>query len=1050
MFNNIFPFYRTINGFAILVEKDWLSFGHQFGLRNGFAEKTAWIGEEDGFLALDRNRNGFIDDGGELFSDQIVLKNGKLSKSGFETLADLDDNVDEATGKIGDGVIDENDSEFENLRVWIDENHNGISEENELKTLSEHGIASISLDHADKNIVDEETRTIITESANVSFMNGSIRDISEHWFESKTYDTEERDDEGQTIHTDSIESFGNVRNLSSAIAEDETGLLGELVDEFKKSNSYNEKRVLIKKILFRITNSDELSPNSRGGNIDARELNVIEQFMGRGFIGTEGGSTPNSNAATILKRLYHNIENTYFNLLNQETAVGDYLNFIIVKEDETGNKTLDFSLFRFVIDNQIALGENVDDIVIGVGSWLQTYDSTNSCNELLQYQADLSKTYDKYINIKEMIDITNVIYGGDGNDNLSGSNGSDILWGDDGNDVVNAGAGNDHIYGGRGDDVLNGGAGNDTYYIEADHGNDIIRDTEGNSKIIFAEGLSIDDYDMSVDARKGFVLKHKETEETIGLRDFITKPLNYDFISGGESVSDNIGGGNREIFNGTAEDDVIEGGDGFNIFYGGDGDDVLNGGQDMDFMYGGNGNDTLNGRNGLNVMFGESGDDKLYAGDDGSYLNGGDGNDRLYGGGGSDVLDGGAGNDYLQGDHGNDTYIYGKGYDKDVINASSGFNTVIIKDYTSSGMKLSRNIHNDLIIRFSKNDELTIDHFFDYNSNRDFNFIFEAEDDKNLGQYDITNNRNVSFEPVVDDNDGKWLGIYIDNDVEYHGLGGNDNIGAGNGNDVLDGGSGNDTLMGGMGVDTYIFAKGYDHDTVNEWSNEKSIIKFFDITSDEVEFTNNGGNLDITVNGTEDVLTVNGFLWGQGTYELQFADFITGSVDKNTFEFIATEASIKHKEDTIVAAKTAFENDEEFVLDDTDWVNTAYMTLDEGLACFGDETKIFDRTNLFIPKEEDIEQTGAELLSEIYDDESFASELLNEIDNTVIADVTESASVSDESDEIADMTNVQVMLLAENMSAFSSESQISDGINIGDITADTSVLDQLLINSSMQ
>ena len=1013
---------------AMGIELNSVDNGVHFDLdRNGFAEKTAWIGEEDGFLALDRNGNGFIDDGGELFSDQIVLKNGELSESGFETLVDLDDNVDEVTGKVGDGVIDENDSEFENLRVWIDENHNGISEENELKTLSELGIASISLDHSDKNVVDEETRTIITESANVTFMNGSKRDISEHWFESKTYDTEERDDEGQTIHTDSIESFGNVKNLSSAIEEDETGLLGELVDKFKSSNSYNEKRVLIKKILFRITNSDELSSNSRGGNIDARELNVIEQFMGRGFIGTEGGSTPNSNAAAILKRLYHNIENTYFNLLNQETTVGDYLNFIIIKEDETGNKTLDFSLFRFVIDNQIALGENVDDIVIGVGSWLQTYDSTNSYNALSLYEADLSNSYDKYSNIKEMIDITNVIYGSIGNDNLSGSYGSDILWGDDGNDVINAGAGNDHIYGGTGDDILNGGAGNDTYYIEADHGNDLIIDKEGDNKIIFADGLSMDDYDMSVDARKGFVLTHKETEETIGLRDFITNPLNYDFISGNESVTDNIGGGSREIFNGTAEDDVIEGGDGFNIFYGGAGDDVLNGGKDMDFMYGGDGNDILNGRNGLNVMLGEGGDDTLYAGDDGSYLSGGDGNDMIYGGGGADVLDGGKGDDYLQGDHGDNTYIYGKNYDNDVINASSDNNTILIKDYTTRDMKLSRNGHNDLIMRFG-NDSLTIDHFFDYNSNRDFNFVFEAEG-KSFGQYEITQGRTVSFEPVVDNNDSNWMGIYVNDNVEYHGLGGADGIGAANGNDILDGGSGNDTLMGGNGVDTYIFAKGYDHDTINEWSNEKSIIKFFDITSDEVGFVNNGGNLDIVVKDTEDVLTINGFQWGQGTYELQFADLITGTVDKGTFEFTATAESIARKEAVITAAQEAFENGEEFAIDDTDWVNTAYMALDEGLECFGDESKIFNRTSLFAVQESELETV----------DKTYVGQVPVREAGTIPAD-----------DSVSDMTDIQALLLAENMSAFGGESQISSGLGIADITDDTSALNALLISSSVQ
>lgn len=75
--------------------------------KNGFSEKTAWIGTEDGFLALDRNGNGIIDDGGELFGDQVDLA-GRLAASGFEALKQLDDNVNSETGEIGDGVIDKN------------------------------------------------------------------------------------------------------------------------------------------------------------------------------------------------------------------------------------------------------------------------------------------------------------------------------------------------------------------------------------------------------------------------------------------------------------------------------------------------------------------------------------------------------------------------------------------------------------------------------------------------------------------------------------------------------------------------------------------------------------------------------------------------------------------------------------------------------------------------------------------------------------------------------------------------------------------------------
>ena len=65
---------------------------------NGFAEKTAWVGAEDGFLVLDRNYNGNIDNGSELFGDQVWLSDGFVSVSGFDALKDLDSN--------GDGIID--------------------------------------------------------------------------------------------------------------------------------------------------------------------------------------------------------------------------------------------------------------------------------------------------------------------------------------------------------------------------------------------------------------------------------------------------------------------------------------------------------------------------------------------------------------------------------------------------------------------------------------------------------------------------------------------------------------------------------------------------------------------------------------------------------------------------------------------------------------------------------------------------------------------------------------------------------------------------------
>ena len=96
---------------------------------DGFAEQTGWVRPDDGLLVYDQNGNGQIDDIGELF--------GSPTTSGFAELAAHDTNAD--------GVIDANDAIFSSLRVWQDLDQDAEVDAGELSTLSDLGIASLSL-----------------------------------------------------------------------------------------------------------------------------------------------------------------------------------------------------------------------------------------------------------------------------------------------------------------------------------------------------------------------------------------------------------------------------------------------------------------------------------------------------------------------------------------------------------------------------------------------------------------------------------------------------------------------------------------------------------------------------------------------------------------------------------------------------------------------------------------------------------------------------------------------------------------------------------------
>lgn len=115
---------------------------------DGEVELVAWTvpGEYNAFLWLDLNHNGIVDDGGELFGTATRLPGGERASNGFEALAVYDR---EEFGGNGDGIISPGDLVWSSLRLWIDENHDGFSDQEEIRRLGRSGVVSLGLDYTE-------------------------------------------------------------------------------------------------------------------------------------------------------------------------------------------------------------------------------------------------------------------------------------------------------------------------------------------------------------------------------------------------------------------------------------------------------------------------------------------------------------------------------------------------------------------------------------------------------------------------------------------------------------------------------------------------------------------------------------------------------------------------------------------------------------------------------------------------------------------------------------------------------------------------------------
>ena len=588
-------------------------------------------------------------------------------------------------------------------------------------------------------------------------------------------------------------------------------------------------------------------------------------------------------------------------------------------------------------------------------------------------------------------DDDDTLYGGEGNDELYGENGNDILYGESGNDKLFGGDGNDELHGGEGNDELFGEEGSDVLYGDA--GNDYIEGGNGNNTMYGGNGDDV-------------FVGGEDTDYMYGEdgNDIFHGGNGPNYMYGGDGDDNFTGGEGYDYIEGGAGSDTMNGGNGHNEMYGQDGVDYIYGGNDNDYIDGGIGDDHLYGGNGNNEIYGREGNDNITDGDDASHIYGGEGDDTIHAGGGDDYIDGGIGNDYIQDDHGNDTIVFKAGYGVDTIADASGYNTIDLSGLDISSAQFSRS-GNDLTISFG-GDAIVLTQYYDF-----YNFNINGTDVSEL-----INSLHGS------DNDD-WMNVSNANGDSLYGEGGNDNLtgnsgndslygGSGNdylygndGDDILDGGTGDDYLYGGNGNDTYIFGKGYGNDTIEDWGGSSTVV-FKDVGSDDVTVSNLwDSTLEMTVNSTGDKLTINGYKWNQGGYTFEFADGATGTVNRDTWELELNQPA---------------------------------------------ENAEFTSENANEIGEEEIIQTNANILDDMYAEDSITSDLLNEQNDAIISDVSDSVSDTDETNSVSDQTDLQVMILTENMSAFATEDNISDNANLMDPMVDMSVMDQLLVGTSVQ
>jgi len=179
-------------------------------LDNGKLLNTGWVAQGEGLLMLDNNNLGSLESGAQLFGEGTTLANGQKAVNGYQALSELDTNLA--------GVINAPDTQFGNLKVWVDTGNSNGTATGVIESLAQLGITQLNLNAQTSSQVNNGNLVGLVSSFNTA--SGSTRTMADVWFATQQANSGTRSSVITTTPTSlaSGSLSNNVSGLANAIS----------------------------------------------------------------------------------------------------------------------------------------------------------------------------------------------------------------------------------------------------------------------------------------------------------------------------------------------------------------------------------------------------------------------------------------------------------------------------------------------------------------------------------------------------------------------------------------------------------------------------------------------------------------------------------------------------------------------------------------------------------------------------------------------------------------------------------------------------------------